>query len=219
VFAAQGTDVTSGMDAATATWNWGDGTATSKGFDASHAFAGPGTYLVRFSVADAAGNVSETTREVKVAAAGGGPVLSGSTTTGGGTTTSGGTATGGGEVRGRGTPATTPLKVTVRSVPKRTGRRVLRLGVTSAAGTVRVSLRRGGRVALTRVAKVTAGKVAVTLPKKLAAGSYVVEVSAGERVGMAAFRLAGRKVRARAAAAARQAVDGLGIRTLPGLPG
>ena len=63
LFVAEATDATSGI--ASATWNWGDGT-TSTGFDASHVYAAPGTYRLRFAVTDAAGHRTEVTKDLIV---------------------------------------------------------------------------------------------------------------------------------------------------------
>ena len=63
LFVAGASDATSGI--ASATWNWGDGT-TSTGFDASHVYAAPGTYRLRFAVTDAAGHRTEVTKDLTV---------------------------------------------------------------------------------------------------------------------------------------------------------
>src|SRR5215210_7995821 len=100
-FQAQATDATSGVGPQSS-WTWGDNTAGGQGAAASHTFTQAGTYEVRLTVADNAGNTATAAKVIAVQApAGGGTTTNGgggTTTTGGGTTTTGGgtTTTGGG---------------------------------------------------------------------------------------------------------------------------
>jgi plastocyanin len=66
-FTSQSSDPTTGVDAASATWQWGDGTADTAGATAGHKFTAPGTYVVKFRVQDGAGNqgVAQKTISVK----------------------------------------------------------------------------------------------------------------------------------------------------------
>lgn len=72
LFSATVTDATTGVAAGSATFAWGDSTASVKALDATHAFAGPGVYRIRFTVADVAGNTREVTKDVTVTASTGG---------------------------------------------------------------------------------------------------------------------------------------------------
>jgi hypothetical protein len=181
LFVAQIADGASGVTGAT--WNWGDGT-TSNGADASHVFAAPGTYRVRFTVADAAGNTAEVVRDVTVRRAPSTdvpveptptPVPSATPTP----TTPGPSATPTPTTPG---PSATPspggsAKLVVR-VRRASGKSV-RLSVTGASGSARVVLKRGGRVVASKRVTVKAGVVSLSLPRKLASGMHVVEVTVG----------------------------------------
>lgn len=69
IFSATVGDATSGVNTSTATISWGDSTGSAKGLEASHSFAGPGTYKLTFTVSDNAGNATEVSKTVKVVAA------------------------------------------------------------------------------------------------------------------------------------------------------
>jgi PKD repeat protein len=47
-------------------WAWGDGTASTKGLDATHVYAKPGTYTATFSAVDKDGGLGETTVTITV---------------------------------------------------------------------------------------------------------------------------------------------------------
>ena len=87
-FQAQATDATSGV-ADQSSWTWGDNTAGGNGASASHTFTQTGTFEVRLTVADNAGNTATATKVITVTA----PTTGGTgtpETPGGGTTTPGG---------------------------------------------------------------------------------------------------------------------------------
>ena len=65
-FSSQASDATSGL-AGTGSWQFGDG-ATGSGGAADHSFAQAGTYTVRYSVADVAGNSATAEKVVTVTA-------------------------------------------------------------------------------------------------------------------------------------------------------
>jgi PKD repeat protein len=67
-FTSQSSDATTGVDAASAGWQWGDGTADTSGSAAGHTFAAPGTYLVKFRVKDGAGNQGVAEKAITVKA-------------------------------------------------------------------------------------------------------------------------------------------------------
>ena len=98
-FSASVSDATSGAPAPY-TWDFGDGIGQSTGATPSHAYTQPGTYTVRFTARDVAGNESSATTTITVAAAAG---SGGGTGSGGGSGTGGGTGTGGGSGSGGGT--------------------------------------------------------------------------------------------------------------------
>ncbi|HEX6459276.1 MAG TPA: PKD domain-containing protein, partial [Thermoleophilaceae bacterium] len=66
-FQAQATDATSGVAAGT-TWSWGDNTAGGSGAAATHTFTQAGSYEVRVTVADNAGNSGTATKVITVSA-------------------------------------------------------------------------------------------------------------------------------------------------------
>jgi PKD repeat protein len=67
-FDAQASDATSGL-AARANWTWGDNTAAGSGASATHTFTAAGTYAVKLTVEDNAGNVGTATKVIAVTAA------------------------------------------------------------------------------------------------------------------------------------------------------
>lgn len=98
-FSASVSDATSGAPAPY-TWDFGDGIGQSTGATPTHAYAQPGTYTVRFTARDVAGNESSTTTTITVAAA---PGSGGGSGTGGGSGSggsAGGGSTGGGSTGG-----------------------------------------------------------------------------------------------------------------------
>lgn len=180
-FTAQATDATSGI-ASVSGWSWGDGSSTP-GYDAGHAFANPGTYRVRFTVKDAAGNQSEVVKDVKVVA-GPTPVLPAPTIPA--------------------TPITpVPVVAPAPAEPKlavkvgKVTRTALRAQVTGATGTVRVTLRRGRTVVASKRLTIKAGRIALALPRALVAGTHTLEVVAGDRIATTSTKLAGKKAGAK----------------------
>jgi plastocyanin len=86
-FTAQASDAGSGL-AGSFAWTWGDNTADGTGASASHSFTTAGTYEVKLTTKDAAGNETTATKVITV-------TPRPATGTGGGTPTGGGTGTGG----------------------------------------------------------------------------------------------------------------------------
>ncbi|MCB0881522.1 MAG: fibronectin type III domain-containing protein [Thermoleophilia bacterium] len=215
--AATASDATSGPDAATAAWTFGDG-ETATGLTATHTYGAAGTYAGSFTVNDRAGNTATHPFTVTVNAAPGGD--------GAGTGTTGGTSQPQ-QQAGTATPTstvTTPppaivTQPTVTSSPTTTTPRtattkrpvlsriaaVKVLGTPRARGTVRVrvTLRTRGplRVAITRtvkkrtktlrwVSRSAAGPKPVTVSLKApAAGRYTVVATSGKSVKRAALRV------------------------------
>jgi hypothetical protein len=212
-------DATSGPDAATAAWTFGDG-ATATGLTASHTYAAAGTYAGAFTVNDRAGNTATYPFTVTVNAAGGTTVTEGTSQPQGDTTpaptdttvttpapvaTTSPTAT-------TSPAATTPRTVTTKRTPGRIAA-VRVLGTPRARGTVRVrvTLRTRGplRVAIARSVRTTvkkkvttrlktlgwtsrsaAGPKAVTVSLKApAAGRYTLIVTAGKDTRRVAVRV------------------------------
>ena len=66
-FQAQATDATSGVGSRN-DWTWGDNTAGGSGAAATHTFTQAGTYQVKLTVEDNAGNVGTATRTITVTA-------------------------------------------------------------------------------------------------------------------------------------------------------
>jgi PKD domain len=54
------------FSAVAVSWDFGDGTATTPGASASHAFTTPGDYMVTVTATDAAGNTTATSRPIRV---------------------------------------------------------------------------------------------------------------------------------------------------------
>ncbi|MDA0182857.1 PKD domain-containing protein [Solirubrobacter phytolaccae] len=188
LFTAQATDATSGI-ATTSGFGWGDGSSTA-GLDASHAFANPGTYRLRFSATDAAGNTTEVTKDVKVTAAPSTPTIPTTPPVPTGSPSPGATP-----VPGTPTPAPVPSKLTVK-VGKVT-KTALRAQITGATGSVRVTLRRGRTVVATKRLTIANGQVNLKLPRSLVAGKHALEVVAGDRIATTSIKLAGKKAGAK----------------------
>lgn len=96
-FSATVTDATSPVPSPHA-WDFADGLGSSTGLNPTHAFAQPGTYVVRMTATDLAGNQGSGTVTITVGAAPGG----GGSAGGDGATGGGGTAGGGGSAGGSG---------------------------------------------------------------------------------------------------------------------
>jgi hypothetical protein len=212
-FEAQAADATSGV-AAGGAWTWGDNTANGSGAAATHTFTQAGTYEVKLSVADNAGNAATASKVITVAAAGGtgtGTDGGGTQTPGGGTETPGG---GGGTQRpggsGGGTPA--PSAKLTLGAPRKGSARAKAIRVTlraTSAGRVQLSLIRGGRVLARGGTTVAAGSKAykLKLPKGTKAGRYTIKATYTPAGGAAktttrAITLTGKAGAARASASA-----------------
>jgi plastocyanin len=200
-FEAQATDATSGV-APGGTWTWGDNTAGGSGASASHTFTQAGTYEVKLSVADNAGNPATATKVITVAAGGtpsgggtqtpggGGTQAPGGTSTpGGGTTTPGGgteTPGGGTETPGHDsgdsddTPA--PSGNLTLGAARKVSAKAKSIRVTlkaTTAGRVQLSLVRGGRVISRGGTAVGTGTKAykLKLPRGAKAGRYTIKAT------------------------------------------
>lgn len=192
-FSAQATDGVSGVSG-TYDWDFGDNSAHGAGASVTHTFTQPGTYAVKVTTKDGAGNPGAGAATVVV-----NPAASGSGGTGGGTVTPGGTSgtqisqqTGGGgsQTRTIGTVRITAprtLRTTTRSLPVS-----LR---ASSAGRLGVRLTRNGRTIVQGNAVVTAAGTStlrLRLPKRLPAGRYALRLSwkpAGGRTRTATLRV------------------------------
>jgi hypothetical protein len=234
-FDTQAADAVSGLSGSYA-WTWGDNTGGGSGASATHTFTQPGTYEVRVTTADAAGNGAAATKVVTVTA----PTTPG---TGGGTTTGGG-STGGGStpaaagstlvVQQAGGAANTQAAaagaldvVAPRKLSLAKAKHGLPLALTAdGAGDATFALVRGGRVIARASKRITgAGTVAfrLKLPKRAKAGAHVLKVTfkpAGGRASTRSFKVAltgagkasarSAGVRAAAAPAAHDAVSAAG---------
>ena len=226
-FQAQATDATSGVGGQS-TWTWGDNTAGGNGAAASHTFTQPGTYEVRLTVADNAGNTATAAKVITVTAPAGG----GTTTPGGGTTTpGGGTTTPGGGTTTPGGGTTTPGGGTAvpriaLSAPRKLPAKAksVRVALTAdAAGRVQLALVRAGRVVSRGGTAVSAGtsSYALKLPKGTKAGRYAIKATYTPAGGAArtagrAITLTGKPAPRRARAASRPGVTvGRGPVALP----
>jgi PKD repeat protein len=206
-FSSQASDATSGL-AAGGSWTWGDNTAGAGGASATHTYTQAGTYEVKLAVADNAGNAATATRVITVAATSGGSTGGGTTTPGGGTTTPGGGTTTPDGSGGGGRPAARLALGAPRTTPARARSIRVRLSA-SAAGRVRLSLVRGGRVIARGATAVPAASTAYRLrfPKGVKAGRYTLKATytpagGAARTSTRAITLTGRAGAARAAASA-----------------
>jgi plastocyanin len=195
-FGVQASDATSGL-AADLAWKWGDNTADGMGAAPTHSFTTAGTYEVKATVKDAAGNATTAAKVITV-----NPRPTGTDNGGGGGTTPTPTptqSTGGGS--GTVTPAPTVKEIVKEAggggaqettvaglevvAPKRlkltAKTRALSIALTAEApGSAAIALVRAGKVH----AKGTAAIAAVgtlgyrlRLPKKLKAGAYQLKIS------------------------------------------
>jgi hypothetical protein len=152
----------SGVDAATATWQFKDGTPTATGATVTHAFTQVGTFVGEMRVRDRAGNQSDPrTFAVTV-------------------TPSAVAAGGGGRLRGiTGTAAFEVDRMSVRAryVRSRLRGSIILSGSASRAGPLRAELRRSARGkvigrAATRALRVGAFTRTLRLPPRLLPGTY-----------------------------------------------
>jgi hypothetical protein len=153
-FSAGATDATSGVGNAY-DWDFGDNTAHGSGTAPTHTYTQAGTYVVKASTNDGAGNAGQGTVTITVTPppAGGTTPTGGTTTTPGGSTTGGGTTTTpGGSTTGGATTATPPPATTSKGAT-----------VTAAPTAAAVSQQAGGGgTQRTRV-----GGLSVVAPKRL----------------------------------------------------
>ena len=178
-FSAQSNDATSGTSGQY-TWVFGDNTSNGAGANASHTYTQAGTYEVKLTTSDGAGNAGEAKKVIIV----------NPPQTGGGTGGEGGTITKpptnnsiSNEAGGGGTQTTTVSGLQVVA-PKRfklrKGHRKLPMSFTSGGpGTVEVTLtRRGKAVARGGATFTRAGRFGfkLKLPAKLRAGSYKLKI-------------------------------------------
>lgn len=192
LFTAQATDATSGI-ASVSGWSWSDGSTTA-GYDATHAFANPGTYRVRFSVTDAAGNKAEATKDVKVTAAPAQPTPTATPSPTPQSPTTPGTPQ---SPAPPVTPAPSPAQPKLAVKAGKVTKTALRAHVTGATGTVRVSLRRGRTVVVSKRVAIAGGQISFKLPRTVVAGKHVLEVVAGDRIATTSIKLAGKKAGAK----------------------
>ena len=178
-FSAQSSDATSGTSGQY-TWVFGDNTSNGAGPNASHTYTQAGTYEVRLTTSDGAGNAGEATKVITV----------NPPQTGGGTGGEGGTITKpptnnniSNEAGGGGTQTTMVSGLQVVA-PKRfklrKGHRKLPMSfTTSGPGSVEVTLTRRGKAFARGAATFTrAGRVGfmLKLPAKLKPGSYKLKI-------------------------------------------
>ena len=234
-FQAQATDALSGV-AAQSSWTWGDNTAGGNGAATTHTFTQAGTYEVRLTVADNAGNAATATKVITVSAPSGGGTTTpggdtgapdgGTTTPGGGTTTPGGGTTtpgGDGEVddgaADDGEDEAAPPRLTLSAPRKLAAKaKAIRVALTAnASGRVQLALVRGGRIVSRGGTVVVAGTSAykLELPKRTKAGRYAIKATYTPRAGGAktasrAITLTGKAGAKRARLASRpgSTVDG-----------
>jgi PKD domain len=189
-FGVQASDATSGLSGGYE-WSYGDGSAKGSGEAPSHTFMNAGTYEVRVTTTDAAGNAGQARKVINVAKPGdtsGGQDDGG---TGGGTTggnggggSTGGGSTGGGSTDGgdlddEATGEDAEFEVTApRKLKLAKGKLPVTL-TTDTAGKVSVALVRNGRV-IARGSKAIAEGTAsykLKLPRKAKAGRHSLKVT------------------------------------------
>jgi plastocyanin len=214
-FQAQATDATSGVGPQSA-WTWGDNTTGGSGASAAHTFTQAGTYAVKLTVADNAGNEGTATKTVTVSPPGGGGTTTqggGTTTPGGGTTTPGGGTTTPDDVVGdddEDAPRATIAVSAPRKLAAAKARTISVALTASASGRVQLALVRGGRIVARGGTSVVAGTSAykLKLPKRTKAGRYTIKVtyttaSGAARTASRAITLTGKARAKRASLAAR----------------
>jgi plastocyanin len=203
-FSGSAADAGSGL-AAGAQWDFGDGTPSANGDTTYHSFTQPGTYTVKWRVADAAGNekVTSTVVTVKAASTGGGPVGggpggggSGGGSNGGGSGGSGGNSGGngggsgsnggssggasGGSSGGGGSESATLRVVAPKRVKLTRRLRSIPVRVTTdQAGRLSMKLLKGKRRHARSASLLSAGTTTrrLRLPKRLRAGRHVLKVA------------------------------------------
>ena len=157
-----GTATPSGIDPPAATWDFGDGSAPIVGPTASHVFNTTGTFVGRLRVRDRAGNISDP-RPFSVT------VLPrpGEATAGSGSIAS---------VRGSAAFSISRVRVTARYLRSRLRGAITVNGSSTAAGGLRIALRRTARGPLlaSRATTVAAGpfSTSLRLPARLPPGVY-----------------------------------------------
>ncbi len=211
-FESQATDATSGV-AAGGSWTWGDNTAGGSGASSSHSYTQAGTYEVRLTVADNAGNTGTATKVITVTApAGGGTTTPG----GGGTPTTPATPTPPSTPTTPTTPGSTGGKLAIAASRKAPAKsRSIRVALTAgAAGRVQIALVRGGKVISRGGTVVVAGTSSykLKLPKNTKAGRYTIKVTFTPKGGTAtttsrAIRLTGKASASRASASSKPGAE------------
>jgi len=177
---AQSSDATSGTTGQY-TWVFGDNTSNGSGANTSHTYTQTGTYEVKLTTTDGAGNPGQATRVITV----------GPPATGGGGGETGGTITAppssqsiSKEAGGGGTQKTTFAGLQVLAPKKykiRKGRRKLPLALTSAsAGRVTFALARGRKVVARGAATFKRAGIfgfKLKLPRKMKPGVHKLRIS------------------------------------------
>jgi plastocyanin len=221
-FEAQAGDATSGVSGQ-AGWTWGDNTAGGSGASASHTFTQAGTYEVKLSVADNAGNPATASKVITVAGSSSGgqtpPPDGGTSTPGGGTSTPGGGTTDPGDDDG-GSDDADDATLTI-SAPRKLAAKSKSIRVTmdaDASGRVQLQLVRGSRVISRGGTVVVEGASAykLKLPKGTKSGRYTIKATYTPTGGAAkrtsrAITLTGKARASKASASAvapRSTVDG-----------
>jgi PKD domain len=179
LFSSEASDAGSGIDTATARWDFGDGSAPVSATQTSRGFDRAGTYVVTYRLKDKAGNEATAQKTVTVEAPAGQVSTPG--------TTPGSTP---GATPGQApAPAVSPGLASVRIgsltllVPKRArlGRvRQLLLGArTDQAGTLTLRLTRGRKVLSRLTVGLSPGqsKQRLGVPRRLKAGTYAVKIA------------------------------------------
>jgi PKD repeat protein len=178
-FSAQSSDATSGTNGQY-TWVFGVNTSNGAGANASHTYTQAGTYEVKLTTSDGAGNAGEAKKVITVNP----PQTGGGTGGEGGTITPPPTNNGISNEAGGGGTQTTMISGLQVVAPKRfklrKGHRNLPMAFTSSGpGTVEVTLtRRGKAVARGGATFTRAGRVGfkLKLPAKLKPGSYKLKI-------------------------------------------
>lgn len=189
----------SGLDLAASTWSFSDGTPNATGASVSHTYSTTGTFVGSLRVRDRAGNVSDPRPfSVTVDPAPGDAAVAGSVA----------------GVSGSAAFRLTRLAVTGRYVRSSLKGSLRLAGSSTAAGTLRVQLRRpvGSRVLATLRARLPLGDFTrtLTLPQSLVPGTYrVALVGPG---GTLRSRLTLRAPREGVVGARRVVVSGNGAR-------
>ncbi|HMJ02877.1 MAG TPA: PKD domain-containing protein [Conexibacter sp.] len=181
-FSADASDSVSGIDTATSSWEFGDGTPAAAGSVASHSFDRPGTYVVSFRAKDKAGNETTAQKSITVEA----PPSGGTPSPGDSTPPpSGGTPSPGGSTPPPGGSALPGIRIGgVRViVPKavRLGkaRQLVLRAQAEQAGVLTLRLTRGKKIYSRLSVGLAPGETTqrLRLPKRLERGTYMVKIA------------------------------------------